>query len=40
MRLSHKGPFGRMLIVQALIEGLTFVSNEARFDAFVVSRIW
>lgn len=40
LTMPHKDPFDRMLIAQALIEGLRFVSNEARFDAFGVSRIW
>lgn len=40
LTIPHEDPFDRMLIAQALIEGLEFVSNEARFDAFGVSRIW
>lgn len=36
----HKDPFDRMLIAQALLENLTLVSNEARFDVFGVSRVW
>lgn len=36
----HKDPFDRMLIAQALIENLTLVSNETRFDAFGVKRLW
>lgn len=36
----HKDPFDRMLIAQALLEGLTLVSNEAVFDRFGVSRLW
>ncbi len=38
--ISHKDPFDRMLIAQALLESLTLVSNEALFDAFGVSRLW
>jgi PIN domain nuclease of toxin-antitoxin system len=37
---DHKDPFDRMLIAQALLEELTLVSNEARFDAFGVHRLW
>ncbi|MDQ4137083.1 MAG: type II toxin-antitoxin system VapC family toxin [Pseudomonadota bacterium] len=37
---AHKDPFDRMLIAQALIEGLTLVSNEAAFDAYGVMRLW
>lgn len=36
----HRDPFDRMLIAQALIENLTLISDEARFDAFGVSRLW
>lgn len=36
----HKDPFDRMLIAQALIEGLVLVSNEAVFDGFGVPRLW
>lgn len=36
----HRDPFDRMLIAQALIEDLTLVSNETRFDGFGVSRLW
>ena len=36
----HKDPFDRMLIAQALVENLTLISNEARFDAFGVARLW
>lgn len=37
---SHRDPFDRMLIAQALAEGLTLVSNERLFDAFGVARLW
>lgn len=36
----HKDPFDRMLIAQALAEGLTLVSNERQFDAYGVTRLW
>lgn len=36
----HKDPFDRMLIAQALVEGLTLVSNEAAFAAYGVKRLW
>ena len=36
----HKDPFDRLLIAQALSEGLTLVSNEALFDSFGVARLW
>ena len=37
---SHKDPFDRMLIAQALLEDLALVSNEALFDAYGVRRVW
>lgn len=37
---AHKDPFDRMLIAQAQAENLALVSNETRFDAFGVCRIW
>jgi PIN domain nuclease of toxin-antitoxin system len=37
---SHKDPFDRLLIAQALIEQVPIVSNEALFEAFGVERIW
>jgi PIN domain nuclease of toxin-antitoxin system len=36
----HKDPFDRMLIAQAMADGLILVSNEERFDAYGVHRLW
>jgi PIN domain nuclease of toxin-antitoxin system len=36
----HRDPFDRMLVAQALIEGLALVSNETLFDRYGVSRLW
>ena len=36
----HRDPFDRLLIAQALTEQYSFVSNEALFDQYGVSRIW
>jgi PIN domain nuclease of toxin-antitoxin system len=38
--LTHRDPFDRMLIAQALTEDLTLVSNEELFDQFGVRRLW
>lgn len=35
----HSDPFDRMLIAQALIEGLVLVSRDRAFDAYGVPRI-
>jgi len=40
MPISHGDPFDRLLIAQAMIEGLTLVSNEKLFDGFGVARLW
>ena len=37
---EHEDPFDRMLIAQAQAENLVLVSNETRFDAFGITRIW
>ena len=37
---THKDPFDRMLIAQALSENLEIVSNERTFDVYHVRRIW
>ncbi len=37
---NHRDPFDRMLIAQAMLESMIFVSNEARFDAFAIKRLW
>ena len=40
LSLEHKDPFDRLLIAQALVETLTLVSNDRRFDAAGVNRLW
>jgi PIN domain nuclease of toxin-antitoxin system len=37
---THRDPFDRMLVAQAMLEGLVLVSNEVAFDAFGVVRLW
>jgi PIN domain nuclease of toxin-antitoxin system len=36
----HKDPFDRMLIAQAMLDGIALVSNEQLFDAYGVRRLW
>ena len=36
----HKDPFDRLLIAQALVEGMTLVSIEKLFEQYGVDRIW
>ncbi|KPF74418.1 twitching motility protein PilT [alpha proteobacterium AAP81b] len=40
LAIPHQDPFDRLLIAQAQIEQLRFVSNEARFDTYGVRRLW
>lgn len=37
---SHRDPFDRMLIAQALSENLALVTNEKLFDHYGVHRVW
>ena len=37
---DHKDPFDRMLITQATLENIKFVSNEKLFDKFALDRLW
>ncbi len=36
----HKDPFDRMLIAQALVEGLDLIGSDAQFDDYGVRRVW
>lgn len=36
----HRDPFDRMLIAQAMLEGLTLISNQQAFDVYGVRRLW
>ncbi len=37
---NHRDPFDRMIITQALQNGLSVVGNDADFDAYGVTRLW
>lgn len=36
----HRDRFDRLLVAQAIVEGLPIVSADAAFDAYPVSRVW
>jgi PIN domain nuclease of toxin-antitoxin system len=36
----HKDPFDRLLVAQALVEGVSIVSGDTRLDAYGVTRLW
>lgn len=38
--IHHRDPFDRMLIAQALTEGIPIVSADASFDAYGITRRW
>lgn len=38
--LAHRDPFDRMLIAQAITEGLPIISADSILDAYPVTRIW
>ena len=40
MPFHHKDPFDRILVAQALVEGLSIISIDAIFDQYGVGRIW
>ncbi len=40
LSLHHRDPFGRLLVAQAIEEGLTLVSRDVAFDAYAVQRVW
>lgn len=40
MPFHHKDPFDRLLVAQALVEGIPLVSADAVFDLYGVERIW
>lgn len=36
----HKDPFDRLMIAQALVDGIPIVSVDAAFDPYGITRIW
>jgi PIN domain nuclease of toxin-antitoxin system len=40
MPQHHKDPFDRLLIAQAMAEGIPIVGADAVFDRYGVSRVW
>ena len=40
LSFHHKDPFDRMLIAQALVEGLDVIGSDGQFDAYGVRRVW
>jgi len=40
MSMHHKDPFDRLLVAQALAEGITIVSEDSALDPYGVTRLW
>jgi PIN domain nuclease of toxin-antitoxin system len=40
LSLFHRDPFDRLIIAQAIVEGMPIISADATFDAYPVTRIW
>jgi PIN domain nuclease of toxin-antitoxin system len=38
--LHHRDPFDRMLVAQAQVENMTFISRDPVMDAYGVTRLW
>jgi PIN domain nuclease of toxin-antitoxin system len=36
----HKDPFDRLLIAQAITEGIPLISGDGTFDAYPIRRLW
>jgi PIN domain nuclease of toxin-antitoxin system len=37
---NHRDPFDRMIVAQALVEGMGVVSSDGMPDAYGITRIW
>lgn len=40
LAFHHRDPFDRMLVAQALSEGMPIISRDTTLDAYGVTRIW
>ena len=38
--LHHRDPFDRLLIAQAITEGIPIISADVAFDAYLIRRLW
>ncbi|HMF17523.1 MAG TPA: type II toxin-antitoxin system VapC family toxin [Gemmataceae bacterium] len=36
----HKDPFDRLLVAQAIVEGIPIVSNDTALDVYGITRFW
>jgi PIN domain nuclease of toxin-antitoxin system len=40
MPYHHKDPFDRLLVAQAMVEGIPLISGDPQLDAYGVTRLW
>ncbi len=40
LALHHRDPFDRLIVAQAMVEGVPLVSADSAFDAYRVTRLW
>ena len=40
IRIRHRDPFDRLIIAQALVEGLLVIGADVIFDAYGINREW
>jgi PIN domain nuclease of toxin-antitoxin system len=40
LNAEHRDPFDRMLVAQALSDGVPILSVDSQFDAYGVQRLW
>ncbi len=40
LEIHHRDPFDRLILSQAIVEGMPIVSVDNQFDAYPVERIW
>lgn len=40
LRFHHKDPFDRLLAAQALVEGISLISNDSALDPYGITRLW
>jgi PIN domain nuclease of toxin-antitoxin system len=38
--MSHKDPFDRLLVAQAILEGIPIISKDSMLDTFPITRVW
>jgi PIN domain nuclease of toxin-antitoxin system len=36
----HKDPFDRLLVTQAMVEGIPIISGDQVLDAYPIQRLW